>query len=193
MKTFLAALFASLVFASAANASTEYASGNSWTVYRDVDHCSLLLSFEQNTALYVSYVYATNRSFVAVLDPAFKSVQIDEKYPVEIAFIKSGKVDMGWGTVPTVGINIVGIPGIGTYLTARDLLADIKASNALIISRNNADIIVENFNLKNTALPVEKLEQCSMAVHKTNPADPFAGAQTKPSNSTARDPFERAT
>jgi hypothetical protein len=154
--------------------AAEYASASGWTVFKQEDGCSVMFTYQRDTTLFVSYTLGNNTSFLAVLDPAFKSVKEDEKYPVEILFIKGRTLDDGWGKQTMRGLSLDGMPGIGVNLVGRTLLSDLKSSDNIVLTRNEGDIIVESLTLKGSAAAVAKLEQCSAQVQKQNPVDPFA-------------------
>lgn len=42
------------------------------------------------------------------------------------------------------------------------------------IMRDESRVMVESFNLKNSAGAIAKLKRCSQEVHRKNPADPFS-------------------
>lgn len=189
MRGIILGLLASLVVSSTAASETEYAKGSGWTVYRNDDDCDMFL-FYGETILFVTYTYGTNKSFLAVLDPAFKSIKETQRYPVEITFLKGKTVDDGWGTQDMVGLRVEGVPGIGVVMDGRTLLADLKGSNTLLMTRDDGDVLIESLSLTGSAIPVAKLEACSQAVHRTNPADPFKGTKEVPPP-VQRDPFAR--
>jgi hypothetical protein len=153
----------------------KFASGEAWIVMKFSTSCSVVFIYERETELFVKYVAGTNSAFVTVVDPAFKSIKEDQKYPVELSFLKGKTLDDGWGTLDMVGLRLGGLPGIGITLSGRTLLTDLKQSDWIILTRDDGNIIVNSLSLKGSAVAVAKLEQCANQVQKENPADPFAG------------------
>lgn len=155
-------------------ASGEYAVGDGWAVYREEQGCSLVISYDSDVALYLSYIVGNNSSYLAVRNPAYKSIKVDQEYPVELLFYKGDRADDGWGELKMYGLQVDEEPAIGTLLNADEILADFKRNTALVLTRNNGAVVVESLDIKGSKSMVAKLERCSQEIHKQNPADPFA-------------------
>ena len=150
-----------------------YAKVAQWSVFKNSEYCNLVAAFDRNTTLYVSYTVGTNNVTVVIDDPAFKSVNNDQKYPVSIYFGKKGRFDDGWGDMDALGLVTENLTAIMLKFEARDFLNDFKANDTFGIMRDESKVVVESFNLTDSAAAVAKLEQCSQEVHRMNPADPF--------------------
>jgi hypothetical protein len=151
-----------------------YANVAGWSIFKNSDDCSLVGSFDRSTSLYIAYTVGTNNVTVIIDDPAFKSVKDDQKYPVSIYLKKKGRLDDGWGDMDAVGLVTENMSAITLSFQARDFLDDFKASDTFAIMRDESKVVVENFDLKDSAAAIAKLEQCSVEVHRQNPADPFS-------------------
>lgn len=155
-------------------ASDDYASGDGWSVFQEDHGCGLAISYDGGVELYLSYTVGNNSIYLAVLNPAYKSIKVDQEYPVEMLFLKGERADEGWGEIKMHGLLIHERPAIGTWLNADEILADFKRNTALLLTRNNGSVLVENLDIKGSKSPIAKLERCSQEVHKQNPVDPFA-------------------
>lgn len=167
----VAALLAS---PSVGQASDAYDSGSGWAIFKESDGCSLVIPYEGDVEMYLSYASSYSSSFLAIMNPAYKSVKKDQEYKVELVLYKGDRTDDGWGEVTMHGLTVNGQPAIGAWLNSAQIISDLQENTGLLLTRNKGEIVVEDLNIKGVKPRLAKLKQCGEEVQRENPIDPFA-------------------
>jgi hypothetical protein len=155
-------------------ASNTYDSGNGWAIFKESDGCSLVIPYEGDVELYLSYSSSYTSSFLAIMNPAYKSVKKDQEYKVDLVLYEGDRTDEGWGEVKMHGLTVGGQPAIGAWLNSAQIMSDLQENTGLLLTRNKGEIVVEDLNIKGVKARLAKLKQCGDDVQRENPIDPFA-------------------
>ena len=162
-----------LIFA----ASSTYFKLDKWIVIRNEEDCSAIVSYVGGTVMDILYDYGIQRTTIIITDPAFKSVDDDKRYNLQLSFVKGKKLDEGWGTISTIGFTSGDAKGISFRLKGQAAIDDVGSSE--ILGLKHDEVIVASLDLSESAAAMAKLKECAKAVNLTNPSDPLAGAEEK--------------